>query len=271
MKYVDASIQTIDGAHTVDDTTVDVSDAGEFVAPGVVKVWDAADATVLKAVISFTGITTNQLTGCVWDYGGHTDVNLADGDFVAQELSAADVPQATVDVALHRGYTLSHTPHASYAGNKFASNGASPTNGALTAGDSGLFSTTLAYSFDRSVGFDATSRGASPTVSITFDFDPDEAVVSRGAVYGGWDTAQGVYHPAAVDVDYSANGSSWTTFNSISSMGSDPGSRTSARWGVSLDAAPVTRRYWRFVITEANAGGDDWLMLEAVRLYGWIK
>lgn len=91
MRYVDASIQTIDGAHTVDDTTVDVSDAGEFFAPGVVKVWDAADASVLKAVISFTGITTNQLTGCVWDYGGHVDVNVADGDFVAQEFPAGNV------------------------------------------------------------------------------------------------------------------------------------------------------------------------------------
>lgn len=103
MRFVDASIQTIDGAHTVDDTTIDVSDAGELVAPGVIKVWDAADASVLKAVISFTGISTNQLTGCVWDYGGHTDVNLADGDFVAQELPAHDFERAVGGVASRLG------------------------------------------------------------------------------------------------------------------------------------------------------------------------
>lgn len=88
MQYVDASLTTIDGAHTVDDTTVDVVDASEFSAPGIIKVWDKDDAKILKAVISFTGISTNQLTGCVWDYGGHTDVNLDAGDFVAQEIPA---------------------------------------------------------------------------------------------------------------------------------------------------------------------------------------
>ena len=103
--YVDASITTIDGPFTVLDDPIDVVDGSEWPAGNfTIKVWDASDAKVLKAVIYVGTRTTNALSGLIWNYGGHTDVNLADGDYVALEIAAPNYPPPIWSAAVRGAY-----------------------------------------------------------------------------------------------------------------------------------------------------------------------
>lgn len=89
--YANASLTTIDGAHPVAADPVAVADGSEWPASDfTAAVWDKSDLKVLKAVLHVAARVGNSLSGVTWNYDGHTDVALVDGDVVALAAIAED-------------------------------------------------------------------------------------------------------------------------------------------------------------------------------------
>ena len=91
LNYADASITTVDGSFSVSDDPINVTDGSEWPAGDfTVKVWDGTDPAILKAVILVGTRTANALSDLTWNFGGHTDVNIADGDYIALNETVRD-------------------------------------------------------------------------------------------------------------------------------------------------------------------------------------
>lgn len=127
LNYVDSSITTVDGNFTVSDDPIDVTDGSEWPSGNfTVKVWDGSDASVLKAVILVGTRTSNSLSSLTWNYGGHTDVNIADGDYIALTSTKYDY-----ELKNYLHYWAARQPgETAHADDEFF-NGTSPTGTAV--------------------------------------------------------------------------------------------------------------------------------------------
>lgn len=91
LNYTDASITTVDGNFTVSDDPIAVTDGSEWPTSNfTVKVWDGSDPAVLKAVILVGARSGDSLSSLTWNFGDHTDVNIADGDYIALNETRRD-------------------------------------------------------------------------------------------------------------------------------------------------------------------------------------
>jgi hypothetical protein len=85
-----ATDSTVDGAVALDTATIPVSDASIYKDPAVTS-WDEA-VIIEENIITYTGISGNDLTGCVWGAFGSDKANLVGGEKVQQCFAAINRP-----------------------------------------------------------------------------------------------------------------------------------------------------------------------------------
>lgn len=190
------------------------------------------------------------------------DISAQDGrDFITSYGSGC------VDVAAGRVPTFSSTPNASYPGTVIL-NGISQV-ALLTAPDE-LHNVTALFHARSTTGWRAADISGS-TLTATIDFGASkEAEVVQAIVSGTVQTADQIYHPSAVKVEWSDDNSAYTTFATALSSLDDDALATSI-WVCVFNAAPIEARYWRLSVDEPSPGsGDNWIMLRRLKLYGRV-
>lgn len=85
-----ATSETVVGAVALDTATIPVTDASIYKDPAV-TLWDEA-VLIEKNIITYTGISGNDLTGCTWGAFGSDKANLVGGEKVQQCFAAIDRP-----------------------------------------------------------------------------------------------------------------------------------------------------------------------------------
>lgn len=170
------------------------------------------------------------------------------------------------DRALWHDYTLDKAPNSSFPDYNIIKNG--------TAQKGLLTSEGFPYSEEQGflVGYAGWRRGtelaSDGILTITFDFG-SAVSIGVGRISGIYQTADQIHHPEALDMEFSDNNSTWSTFGtSLSGMGTNPGSESPAIWVLEISATAVSHRYWRFRIEGGTAGNDDWLFIGRVHLLG---
>jgi hypothetical protein len=106
----------------------------------------------------------------------------------------------------------------------------------------------------------STSYVAWTTADPIFSLDLGEARSGTWWIQGQYGT-DSIVRPTAVTLDYSDNGSSWTTLDARTGLtaGGQPGGRG---WLMSFDASAQSHRYWRWTL----AYDSTFLFVADVRL-----
>lgn len=230
---------------------------------------------------------STQTSGLKWAAGGLT-VEEVDGTPTDSAVTKIVFPNGTLAIASHvatytpaggggggledralwQAYTLDKTPNASYPNSSIAINGTS-TAALLTAEAPNVISNGTYFGAGYMVGWRRTVEAApDDTVRVRIDFGAAVSI-SIGRATGTWSIPNQVSHPSAFRVEYSDDGSTWTTFGSaLTGMSSNPGSLGAGHWMCQASATAASHRYWQFVIQTASTGTDDWLMLARVHLFG---
>lgn len=193
------------------------------------------------------------------------------GDISAQDQRdfAVSVGRSAYDVFNGRTYTLSETPHINYPG-EAVTNGTAATRLLTSPTPQSMYGATTLYNLYVTTGWRFADIVAT-SFTILFDFGASvKAELVAADLTGVVDTANGVYHPVSVKLEYSDDNSSYTVFDAaLTSLNDDP---VAARnWACVFGAAPQAGRYWRWTIGEPSPGaGDNWVMLTRVHGYGRV-
>lgn len=184
------------------------------------------------------------------------------------------------DAALLRRPTYAQAPNATYPGIQAALNGTA--DGASGANEH--LTWPGAFDGQTSAAWTGTMPGCmlwhrdgtdmpAGYVDVKFDLGAAKAIY-RVLTIGAWNNGGSVRHPAEYHVYSSDDGTTYTERGTaLTGMASNPGTLSNAPWYLDMDlsGAPITARYWRVRLYPGNTGGDDWLAVHRVRLFGVIS